>query len=186
MKINVMSPFASVQRFSVAISLALCMAMSFGMTSAVPLIAATGFFVAIEIFGVSARRLNLPKDHVIKAEDFRSMDKTVLTLMGGWILFGLLIFVSQMLWNNHLLPSFAFSDYRSTSLSDERFRLYAWGCDHINGKPFFTSDEGEYRFVECGKPGGMKMRIAGRKSDVERAMDSYFEAPNKPVVLPVD
>ncbi|MDC9654404.1 hypothetical protein [Xanthomonas perforans] len=181
-----MAAFAYISKLSGAITVVLCILVSFMMASAMPLIAATVFFIGLEVFGVSARRLWSRPEREVKVEDFRGLDKSVLTFIAGWIVFVVIVVATQLLWNHKLLPSFAFKDYRSKPLSDDQFRLYAWGCEAIAGKPFFTTKEGDFTYVECGPltPSVAKLRLAARTTDVDRAMNSYFESPNKAVKLP--
>lgn len=89
-------------------------------------------------------------------------------------------------WFNSEVPSYVQSDHRSTALTEDQYRLFAWECEAKFGRgPVEVRRAGPDSYVRCGRLWPGISTLAAKTEQYEKASKAYWKDPNAPATIPL-
>lgn len=147
----------------------------------------SGFAIAIEIFFAALWRLVCcPVDRQLTVGDIRGLDRIIAFTALAALVLAVIGTADRVIWSERDTPYSVQiqSDYRSGTLTDDQYRLFAWSCEEKYGKnPVETMRSGQDTYVRCGGQWPGRLTLAAKTDQFNRAFASYWDDPNKPVTI---
>lgn len=146
----------------------------------------SGFAFAIELFFAALSRLVSPAARPLTVGDIRGLDRIIAFTALGAVILAVVGVADRVIWSDRDTPLAVQiqSDYRSGTLTDDQYRLFAWSCEEKYGKnPVETKRSGQNTYVRCGAQWPGRLTLAAKTDQFDRAFASYWDNPNKPVTL---
>ncbi len=163
-------------------------ALSIALSSWKVFWAFVGIAFAIEILFSAAARLVDSADRPLTVGDLRGLDRIIGASAGIAMVLVLIGTTEQFVWSNTDKPlSIQIqSDHRSTSLTEDQYRLFAWECEANYGRgPVEVKRSGQDSYVRCGGMWPSRKTLAAKTEQFDKASKAYWSDPNAPVTIPL-
>lgn len=144
--------------------------------------------VAIEVLASVATRLFARVERPLTVGDLRGLDRALAGIAVVAIALGLLGIAERYTWFNAEVPASLLvqSDHRSTALTEDEYRLFAWGCEANFGRgPVEVRRAGSDSYVRCGGLWPSVRTLAAKTEQYEKASKAYWKDPNAPATIPL-